>query len=246
MSLFFEARSRLRWEGRSHREGPLGEDELPPRGRRRALYDRYGLGRWSGSLGRGSLDEILGTLDLLDRLPTSVAPAGATLLDVGSKNGRALPALSAWLERTTGKPGRVLGVEVDAYRLYANLTSRASVARHLCNALGGRVEYAATDVRDTVGSFGAVTCLFPFLQLRPHRAWGLPGRLFGPDAVLRASLRRVAPGGPLIVANFGNWEWEAAQALLEARAGLLWLEWVRDGLHASQHPVALSVWEPAY
>ena len=237
----------------------------PPTPRARELWERYGLATRALGLSAVTLREILGTLDLLDRLPSDclepVLPERGTFrqLDVGAKNWRYATALACWLERSLGGslPARVDGVEIDAHRWFLNLRSRASygkffAARATEASRSGRIqapvtmEYHAGDVRDRGArqDVDLVTWLFPFVLPEPHGDWGLPSRLFAPRECFEAVSRRLLrPGGKLVLANQGDWEWKATEELVE---GLplrhLRLEVVEGSLHACRYPIFLTLW----
>jgi hypothetical protein len=246
MALGFELRRRLAWPGLPF-PGEAAADAAPtPRGRE--LEARYRLAPMS----RATREEVLGTLDLLDRIPAAALGALPSLrraraLDVGARNWRYAGALSAWLrDRLPGAAAiEVDGVELDAYRLYADLRTRVSYGRHFaraCSDARARFTYHAGDIRDWREPADLVTWLFPFVSAGPHRAWGLPPRLFDPEGAFRhvagAILR---PGGRLVVANQGEWEWRETERRLSG-ARLLHQDAVEGSLHASPYPIVLSVW----
>lgn len=200
------------------------------------------------------LKETLGALDLLDRVPSALMPPDARrALDIGSKNWAYSPALAAWFARN-GKSAvarRYLGVELDAYRLYPDLTTRLSHGRANARAFSGKgleMEYRAGDLLEAVapgdGHFQLVTWLLPFVSEEPHRAWGLPRSRFRPEALFSRAAQLMDAGGLLVMVNQGEWEWERARSMLaklpalQARGSLE----IEGSLHASPYTLFLSFW----
>ncbi len=216
---------------------------LTPRGRQ--LFDKYALQSWSGVFSKETWRETLAVLELLDRVPGSEAFA-PRLLDVGSKNWRYLPALVVWLAARchgTG-PREIHGVEIDAYRMYSDFRTRLGCARWFSERFsesGTDCVYRPGDVRQLTGSFDVITWLFPFVIPGPHLAWGLPPSLFDPVTTFRHVESLLAPGGSLIMANQGEWEWRAARPLFSSLRRVHQEE-LSGSLHPSPHPIFLSVW----
>lgn len=261
MILPYSLRQKLRWEGRSL-DAPVRsrfpESDEPVSDRAGVLMREYGLERWKGLWTRETYDEVLGILDLLDRAPKSQVPKGPgrpeeaaplRILDVGSKNWQYLGALAAWADRRFGRPVEFTGAEIDAYRMYADGRTRAACARFFmraCEQVLPRQSYrfVADDVRSVRGPFDEVTWFLPFLHESTHRAWGLPMRIYAPEALFRHVAGQMRSGAGLLLLNQGEWEWTRARELLES-LGALRLESVQaveGSLHASVHTLFLSRW----
>src|SRR5687767_13659859 len=141
MALPFRLRQHLKWPGLRYREPSAQNGFVPPTDRGKELFKKYELDRVSSRLSRQTWDELLGTLDLLDRadLGRAFPSSLSRVVDVGAKNWRYAGALSAWLAhvcrgdsqdasatieaRESAGPVQVTGVELDAYRLYSDLTT---------------------------------------------------------------------------------------------------------------------------
>ena len=142
-----------------------------------AADDRYLLAFGESAAGRLQLlDEAYGpfTRTFLDR--TGLAP-GMSVLDVGCGSG----SVSLWLAERVGPQGRVLGV--DASPEQVALASNRARARSL-----GQVEFRAMAAEALDGleeRFDLVFARFLLVHVAE------------PEAVLRAMLRRVRPGGLL-------------------------------------------------
>jgi SAM-dependent methyltransferase len=247
----FDVRSRLKWEGLSYREPAPGLPEsFPPTLRGRTLFESYQLARFEERVCRETIEECLGTLDLLDHIPASELLNGAVTartpiqaLDVGAKNWRYSGALAAWLS-AHGLEARVDGVELDAYRVYSNLRTRMSYARHYCEAFSSEaieLRYHAGDIQDWIKPADLITWLFPFVSPAPHRAWGLPLKHFDPQPLFAHVERLLVPGGRLVMFNQGDWEFEAAKSLFQSLR-LRYQEVVEGSLHASDQPIFLTLW----
>jgi hypothetical protein len=198
----FRLRGRLRWSAPA-RKRPAGElarvlEALSPEAGRRAeeLAGKYDLARWPSLLTTRELHEDLHLLDLLDR---HVPRTGAPGLEVGSKNGVALPALFAFAPHAWDL------VELDAHRRYVDLSTRRAHGERMARAFPG-CRYLADSVTAVEGQYGLVVWVLPFVHEAPLRAWGLPRRFFAPEALLRHVLARLAPGAVLFIANQGEAE----------------------------------------
>ncbi|MFG0318031.1 MAG: hypothetical protein ACF8XB_12215, partial [Planctomycetota bacterium JB042] len=160
--LFYRLRSTLRFRRGGYREAPARGAHLSPTmslwiggDRSRALAERYDVGPMHAHLHLGSYALALLRLDLLDlvaaRAPDLVAPhAGGTLrlLDVGAKNFDSAIALERFF-RTRVAPPSLTGIEIDAFRVYRGLHSRADVAHYYLSLLPAAVpphRYLAGDV----------------------------------------------------------------------------------------------------
>ena len=195
----------LTWSPAAKLPGPSALDGLDPAARARAdtLAIRYPLGDLLRVCGEVERDESLYALDLLDRY-VGVSPTRG--LDVGAKNGSTLPGLATF-------GGAWDAVEVDAHRRYWNLRTRRAVGEAMAGAFPG-CRFVAADVRSLTGPYDLVTWFLPFVFEDPHRAWGLPGRLFDPAATLAHVVSLVAPGGTLFIVNQGESEAAEQQRLL--------------------------------
>ena len=240
---------KLKWEGL-----PFHEDggALPPTDRGRELFARYRLARWSDRWSELTLDEVLGVLDILDRLPRGIFPKFAELnlkaLDVGSKNWRYLGALVAWLEERFPKAELdITGVELDAYRLGPNLRTWLATGNYFAGKHSDakvKANYLAGNICLHEVPASLVFWLFPFVSEHPHQAWGLPPGLFDPRAAFKHVLTRcLSREGVLILANHGEWEAETARKLIAEIPGtrLVYQVETEGSLHASRYPVVVSV-----
>jgi hypothetical protein len=199
-------RDALAWSPRARLPGPSTLDGLSPAALSRvtALAERYDLAPLLAACGRVERDESLYVLDLLDRW---APPTEGRCLDVGSKNGAYVPGLATWA------PGRWDAVERDAHRRYLDGRTRRARGEAMAAAFPG-CRFIAGDVRDQRGPYARITWLLPFVLPAPHRAWGLPVRLFDPAALLAHVQSLLTTDGVLLIVNQGEEEAEEQARLL--------------------------------
>lgn len=201
----FALRQRLAWQRGGYREqadDPVAVAAAHPRAERlQELLARYR----PALVDRCSAATILDNLDvlhMLDRVRQAVewtAPERIVALDVGAKNFYYAPALHAfWSAQAT--VDELVGVEVDAYRVYRNGYSRADYAAAYMAGLPG-ARFVAADIRSWHEPADVVTLMFPFVVPYPLIKWGLPLRLLAPEAILAHVWGLLKPGGLLIVIN---------------------------------------------
>ncbi|MCC7171317.1 MAG: hypothetical protein IT459_12780 [Planctomycetes bacterium] len=224
--VFFALRSRLRFRRagyRETRETPLTDPVAI------ATLQRFGLTDLTERMRASTLATTLHVVDLLDAVFERHAPPTATplrVLDVGSKNFEVAPALLASLAAHRGRRDAIelTGIELDAYRVYADGHSRADAAAYFLAlaaevGLGRSHRFIAGDVLEHRERYDVITWFHPFVTPAPLLRWGLPLRHLAPERMLEhvASLR--APGGLLVIVNQEPEE-AAIQRELFARVGL--------------------------
>jgi SAM-dependent methyltransferase len=222
--LTYPLRQALRWRRSGYREqaaDPAAVLAAHPRRDRLddlvaryhpALADRYDA---------ANIVENLDVLHLLDRARalTDWQPPATPLhvLDVGSKNFYYAAALHAFWS-AQAQVESLVGVEVDAYRVYRDGFSRHDYAEAYMAGLPG-VDFVACDIRQVHTRAHAITLLFPFVVALPLVRWGLPIGLLAPDAVLRHVWDLLEPGGQLIIVNQDQEEAQEQDAIC-ARVGV--------------------------
>jgi hypothetical protein len=224
--VFFALRSRLRFRRAGYRETratPL-TDPLAI-----ATLQRFGLADLTERMHASTLATTLHVVDLLAAVFERHPPPTATplrALDVGSKNFEVAPALLASLVARGARRDAIelTGIELDAYRVYADGHSRADAAAYFLAlaadaGFGGAHRFVAGDVLAHREPYDVITWLHPFVTPAPLLRWGLPRRHLAPERMLAhvASLR--APGGMLVIVNQEPEE-AAIQRDLFARVGL--------------------------
>lgn len=135
-----------------------------------------------------------------------------TWLDVGARNWSYVEALYRFLETHTEGDFLLHGIEIDGYRLFDDLHSRADYAEaYIKDLLNAR--YEVGDVMDHTASYDVISCFLPFVFLDPCLDWGLTRQHFRPEAFLCHLVSRLNPGGTLIVLNQGEDEAEVQAQL---------------------------------
>lgn len=241
----------IKWKGRAYDEKPSSRRKyLPPTLRAVSLHEHYKLERWSSFWTPETFEEVMGVLDLLDRVRSHCRTSEwRSVLEVGARNWRYLGALVSWLENGACPEGAVVrGVELDAYRLYADLRTRVSYAEYFRSTCAQLVErfdlrFVPVDIRDVRARANGVIWLFPYLFEDTHERGGLPLKTFDPEGVAQHVCQELLEDqGQLVMVNQGAWEWRAAQEIMGSQLKLDFVEEIRGSLHASTHPLFLSVW----
>jgi SAM-dependent methyltransferase len=202
----------LRWSLGEYRELPAGhllDLTMEQRSRVAVLQRRYGM-KFEAHLSADTALRNYDYLDLLDQAWTDwglARPSHGIVCDVGCAN--------FWYARTLGtffRPKRLIGVEVDGYRLYRNGHCRRDYARGYLHEL----PHAAFEVRNYVGvrqRADVITAWFPFITSGPLLAWRLPLSLFDPESLVRAILSNLNPNGVFVMVNHSRAEANIAAAL---------------------------------
>ncbi|MEB3224118.1 MAG: hypothetical protein VKS61_18750 [Candidatus Sericytochromatia bacterium] len=237
----FPVRSKIRWRrGTPRLPGEPKAGLFDPEGQPEAdrLVTEYGLEAWAEASGRGAFECSLIYLHMLERAFTAAGvqlPPNLSAVDVGPCDWFYVRTAHAFLQRwRTNQPRSVSldGVELDAWRLYLDLRSRADWAEAYIGGLPG-VTYHGMDGLAYDRPVDVALLFFPFLFMSDHRQWGLPRKLLRPEALLAHVVRLLRPGGVLFIANQGAKERDFQHALL-AQRGLTvrWSELYRHPLAA--------------
>lgn len=222
--LTYPLRQTLRWRRPGYREAAADPQRVvaahPRRDRLQELIDRY-RPALADRYDAANVLENLDVLHMLDRCRSLTDWQPPTtplrLIDVGSKNFYYAAALAAfWSDQ--GPVESLLGVEVDAYRVYRDGYSRYDYADAYRAGLPG-VAFQAADIRAVRQRATAITLLFPFVVALPLVRWGLPIGLLDPDAVLAHVWGLLEPGGQLILVNQDEGE-AAVQSTVCERVGV--------------------------
>ncbi len=221
-AFFFRLRQRVRWQRGPFIERNEPKDSLhghPASERIRDLETRYALAALKA---RSRLSTYLENLYLLDLLEaahrgwTGSYGEAAIGIDAGCKNFFYAFGLFRFLERFRIHGTRrvtLTGYEIDAFRVYTDLRSRADHALGYVSFLPG-TRFVAGDFREAPGPADLVTAFFPFVTETPHLVWGLPLDRLHPLAFFAHALKILAPGGVLVTAAQGVKEFDAHLAIL--------------------------------
>lgn len=178
-----------------------------------------------------SLQRYFENLSLLDELnqlrpaTTFQETSALNVLEIGVKNWSTLPALAAFVEAHTAKHSwQITGLEVDCWRLYPNGYSRWGYLQTYLK----QVQSWLTPNQQTITAIEAdflswippqrfdwIVCVLPFVFEEPHRAWGLPKRLFNPQQFFKQLFENcLTKDGQVILINQGQAECLAQANLL--------------------------------
>lgn len=224
--LAFGVRSGLQWKGLPYREPAESKENLFQHRsngvnlaqREAVLIQAYDLADFKAGSTRSRYLETLTFLEHLEyslgKLSESrISQDSCRWLDVGAKNWSYVIALHRYLQRVAAGESRLHGIELDGYRVYTDLRSRANYARTYIDGLSG-VTYEVGDVLAHTESYDVVSLFLPFVFMEPCLAWGLPARHFQPQAFLAHVMDLVRPGGWLLIVNQGEDEMAEQERLL--------------------------------
>ncbi|MCE1255194.1 MAG: hypothetical protein LWX83_16805, partial [Anaerolineae bacterium] len=62
--------------------------------------------------------------------------------------------------------------------------------------------------------FDMITHFFPFIYIKDHLEWGLPGELFSPEKLLLDAWRNLKIGGLYLIVNQGDQEYQKQKEML--------------------------------
>ena len=130
-----------------------------------------------------------------------------TILDIGSKNWFYAPAEYYYFKRYC-KNIFLDGVEIDAYRLYANFYNRLEVAKFYIKDLPN-TNYIPDDLMNINKSYDYIVWILPFVLRHPLRAWGLPDNLFKPQKLFEHAYSLLKQNGKMLIINQTKEEFEA-------------------------------------
>jgi SAM-dependent methyltransferase len=166
------------------------------------------------------------------------APSGGLVCDVGCASFYYAAALQAFF-----RPERLVGVEVEGYRLLKGGHSRADHARGYVSRLPN-AEFVIADYSTYECAADVITAWYPFLTPQAILAWRLPLSLLEPTALFARIRRNLKPGGRLFMVNHGPREAEIAHGSCEA-VGLrsIWRGSVAPGVGPHRlEPPTVSIW----
>ncbi|MBX2860962.1 MAG: hypothetical protein KTR14_06990 [Vampirovibrio sp.] len=167
--------------------------------------------------------ETLTYLHFIEQLMDGTEPLtihegkAVTWLDVGAKNWAYVAAIDGWLKRNT-KIYQLTGIELDGYRRYTDLHTRADYAQTYISTIS-QATYEVGDIMNHQGQYHIISCFLPFVFEEPCLAWGLPLSYFRPKVFLAKLLQLLAPGGILLVMNQGESERDKQEELFKRLDG---------------------------
>jgi SAM-dependent methyltransferase len=209
---------RLRWSRGVFYETPahaLGASDPQQAQRIAALQSRYQV-KFEEGLSAATSYNNYEYLDILDRAWSAselALPAGGELCDVGCANFWYAEALQAFF-----RPSRMVGVEVEGYRLYRDGHTRIDYAAGYL-ARVPNAKFLIADYGSCELPADLITAWFPFVTARAILAWRLPLRLLDPARLFERVRVNLRPDGLFVMVNHGPHEAGIAAGLCGA-AGL--------------------------
>lgn len=202
-------RNRLTWSppARERPEADVATDDP----REAAWVERYALGPARDRMTAWRWRRNLAVVEVLEAALSSPAlgrflgrASSVRALDVGAKNFDYVDALGGFWSRAGGRRTVLLtGLEVDAHRRYTDLRTRKAWADHYASSVPG-ARYLAGDLEFHRERYDAITWFFPFVTEFPLRRWGLPTRLFRPQALFDHAWDLLEPGGVMVIVNLNR------------------------------------------
>ncbi|MEX5215011.1 MAG: hypothetical protein NW703_12685 [Nitrospiraceae bacterium] len=218
--------------------------ELSPIQRRRviSLIARYHV-RFEHRYQKDTAVRNYAYLDVLDRARGELdwrVPQGNTVYDLGSATFSYAPSLQAFF-----KPKRLVGVEIDAYRLYQHWRSRLDLARGYIKDLP-HAEYLVADYRALRFTADVILAWYPFVTPRRLLAWRLPLALFEPAKLFEQVFRNLAIDGTFVMVNYSADEMQIArQGAIRAGLHCLGRYLHQEPLKPRSQAAVLTLWKRA-
>jgi SAM-dependent methyltransferase len=193
---------RMRWSRGVFEETPAGE--LNAMGyekaeRIAALRQRYQV-QFELQLNAATSLRNYEYLDLLDRgwrESGMERPEGGVLCDIGCASFWYAATLQSFF-----RPARLIGVEVEGYRLFRDGHTRSDYAAGYLSRLP-TAEFVVADYSYREEPADIITAWFPFLTPTALLAWRLPLSLLAPERLFRQIKHNLRPQGTFFMVNHG-------------------------------------------
>jgi len=181
-------------------------------------------------------------LDILDRAWCAAGlarPSGGRLSDIGCASFWYAAALDAFF-----RPERLVGVEVEGYRLFRNGHTRIDYARGYLAAFTD-ARFVVADYRDLDLPAEIITAWFPFVTPAAILAWRLPLSLLAPEGFFGRVRLNLRPDGWFLLVNHGAHEAAVAQKLCEATGMRCRFRFAEPGILSGHrhNPAMVSIWQ---
>lgn len=133
----------------------------------------------------------------------SLSEKDVRVLDIGSKSFSYVRALLHYFETVYGQEHAIHldGVEIDAYRILADLHSRYDYAIYYCKDFNnvGYFPYSLLEFENY--PYDYITWFLPFVSEKPLLNWGLPPSAFIPETLFKKALSLLSPNGLMLITN---------------------------------------------
>lgn len=176
-----------------------------------------------------NIQENLYTEDVLEQVFYKTYKKQLHILDIGCKNWFYAKGEHTFFSKFC-KDFTLDGIEIDAYRLYANFYTRCEVAKYYTKDLPN-TNYIAGNLLDLNKKYDYIIWFLPFVIKEPHIYWGLPKKYFYPERLLRHAYALLNKDGQMLIINQGEIEAKEQERLLKK----LNINYTRLGEIKSEH-----------
>lgn len=177
------------------------------------LLNKYNFFNYKNNSTIANYSQNLYILNLLDKYLLVNPKEKISVLDIGSKNWYYVQSEYSYFSKYC-RDIQLDGVEIDAYRLYANLYNRLEVAKFYIKGLLG-VNYIPENVMNIRKKYDYIIWILPFVLVEPHRYWGLPDKYFVPEKLFEHAYSLLNEGGKMFIINQGEQEFEAQKSIMK-------------------------------
>lgn len=127
------------------------------------------------------------------------------ILDIGSKNfsyAHALHNFFSYYKNSQSKRKIILdGIEIDAYRIMADLHSRYDYAQYYIKDLPNTNYLIKDFLKFNEHKYDYITWFLPFLTEKPLLKWGIPLKFLQPEKMMQHAYNFLNPQGIILVVN---------------------------------------------
>jgi hypothetical protein len=164
---------------------------------------------------QADFEAFLARFDWRDALAPFAPGQRLNVADVGCRTFLFAPVLERHLQ-ALGFRATLHGIELDAYRRFTDLRTRADYG-HFYAASVEAGHFHARDVLDFRTELDIIFLLDPFVALDPLLSWGLPRSHFAPARIFAHLRTLLSPGrAVLVTSNPSEDERDITRALAEA------------------------------
>ena len=181
--------------------------------REKNIIEKYNLLDYKNSSTLSNYCQNLYIIDLLDKYLSVKYKNILRVLDIGSKNWYYVNSEYSYFKKYC-KNLYLDGVEIDAYRLYANFYNHLEVAKYYMKGLSG-VKYIPNNLMNINDKYDYIIWILPFVLIEPHRYWGLPDKYFVPKKLFEHAYSLLNEGGKMFIINQGEQEFEAQKLIMK-------------------------------
>jgi len=158
---------------------------------------------------QGELEEFLESFVGLDQVSFR---KNIVVADVGTRTFSSAPVIEK-VFRKQGLESEIHGYEIDAYRRFTNLRTRAAYGQYYAKKIRNGF-YHAADFRETQVKFDVILMLNPFVTKKTHLAWGLPLNNYAPENLFFHCYNSLRKGtGLFLISSPNQQEFEMALKL---------------------------------